>query len=101
MPAELLWSYQAQSDLDEILEFIHAESPKAAKSYVEGLAASCEQLKNFPASCRAYNANYRVLVFRSHLIFYRHDSAANAVTIAKVIDGRRDYGRLFKDFLKE
>jgi plasmid stabilization system protein ParE len=41
-----------------------------------------------------------MLVFQNHVIFYRYLKSSQKVTISKVIDGRRDYGRIFKDLLK-
>jgi toxin ParE1/3/4 len=94
MPCEVIWLDQARDDLSAILEFIAKESPKAALNYVAEIEGQCLQLADFPESGRRYNETYRCLVFRNHLIFYRHDSDANRVTIVTVLDGRRDLERL-------
>jgi plasmid stabilization system protein ParE len=41
-----------------------------------------------------------MLAFQNHVIFYRYRKRDQKVIIARVIDGRRDYGRMFKDILK-
>jgi plasmid stabilization system protein ParE len=100
MPADLVWSVQAEQDLRELFDFLHDQSPSAAQAYVEGVLQCCERLRDFPESSRAYNSRYRVLVFQNHVIFYRYLKSSQKVIIAKVIDGRRDYGRILKDLLK-
>jgi plasmid stabilization system protein ParE len=100
MPADLVWSAQAEHDLIELFDFLHEKSPNAAQSYVEGVLEGCERLTHFPESSRAYNSRYRMLVFQKHLIFYRYLKLEQKVIIARVIDGRRDYGRIFKNLLK-
>jgi plasmid stabilization system protein ParE len=100
MPSDLVWSAQAKHDLRELFEYLHGKSPNAARSYVEGVLHSCGRLKEFPESSRAYNSRYRMLVFQNHVVFYRCRKREQKVTIARVIDGRRDYGRVFKGVLK-
>lgn len=94
MVAEIFWLDEAKDDLRAILEYIAAENPLAANSYVSGLSQACEKLANFPLSGRRYNSEFRCFVFRNHLVFYRFDEAANHVRIASVIDGRRDLARM-------
>jgi plasmid stabilization system protein ParE len=99
MPADLVWSAQAKQDLRELFEYLHGKSPNAAQSYVEGVLHSCGRLKDFPESSRAYNSRYRMLVFQNHVVFYRYRKLEQKVVIARLIDGRRDYGRIFKEVL--
>jgi plasmid stabilization system protein ParE len=100
MRADLVWSAQAQDDLEAIFGFLEGKSPKAARSYTDGIIESCERLRDFPESGPAYSSRTRMLGFRNHVIFYRHNKSTQKVIIAKVVDGRRDYGRLFEDILK-
>ena len=80
--------------------YLRVKSPTAAISYVEGLTLNCGQLREFPESGRSYNSRSRTLVFRNHVIFYRYQRREQKVIITRVIDGRRNYGRIFKDLLK-
>jgi plasmid stabilization system protein ParE len=100
MPADLVWSAQAEHDLRELFDVLHGKSPSAAQSYVEGVLQSCERLKDFPESSRAYNSRHRMLAFQNHVIFFRYREREQQVIIVRVIDGRRNYGRIFKDLLK-
>jgi toxin ParE1/3/4 len=96
MPAEIVWLDQALDDLESILDYISAESPRAAARYVTDLEKSCERLRDLPMSARVYNDRYRSLVFRNHLVFHWYDAAANVVSIAMVIDARRDLDRILE-----
>jgi plasmid stabilization system protein ParE len=81
MGAEILWLDQAKDDLREILDYIAAENPPAAERYVAELYAACGRLATFPMSARRYNDEFRVLVFRNHLVFHQYDEAAGIVSI--------------------
>lgn len=96
MAAEVRWLDQAKDDLREILDYITAENPRAAERYVSELQAACERLTPFPLSGRFYNEQFRVLVFRNHLVFHQYDKVAGMVSVVMVIDGRRDLTRLFE-----
>jgi toxin ParE1/3/4 len=90
MAAELFWLDDARDDIRSILEYIATENPNAAARYVATLIESCGRLADFPLSGRRYNADFRTIVFRNHLMFFRFDEQANEVTIVAVMDGRRD-----------
>jgi plasmid stabilization system protein ParE len=90
MVADIRWLEEANDDIRSILTYISSDNAKAAKNYVDAIGKSCEKLSQFPESGRVYNERYRVLVIRNHLELYRYDSGGNEVTIARVLDGRRD-----------
>jgi plasmid stabilization system protein ParE len=90
MVADIRWLEEANDDIRSILTYISSDNAKAAKNYVDAIGKSCEKLSQFPESGRVYNERYRVLVIRNHLVLYRYDSGGNEVTIARVLDGRRD-----------
>ncbi|MGY6707495.1 MAG: type II toxin-antitoxin system RelE/ParE family toxin [Rhizobiaceae bacterium] len=94
MAAELSWLDDTRDDVREILKYIATENPNAATKYVAELAESCERLADHPLSGRRYNAAFRTIVFRNHLIFFRFDEQADEVIIVAVLDGRRDIERL-------
>jgi len=58
------------------------------------LTSAGGKLADFPRSGRRYNATFRCVVFRNHLIFYGFDEPKNEVRIVAVIDGRRDLKEL-------
>jgi plasmid stabilization system protein ParE len=90
MVADIRWLEEANDDIRSILTYISSDNAKAAKNYVDAIGKSCEKLSQFPESGRVYNERYRVLVIRNHPVLYRYDSGGNEVTIARVLDGRRD-----------
>lgn len=71
------------------------KSPSAAAHYIEGLYSACQRLADFPRSGRRYNDTFRVLVFRNHLVFHYFDATSAVVSIAMVVDGRRDLKAFF------
>lgn len=90
MASDIVWLDQAKDDVRELPTFMETKSPSAAERYVEGLYSACKRLATFPLSGRRYNDMFRVLVFRNHLVFYWYDQMIDLVSIAMVIDGRRD-----------
>ena len=96
MAASIQWLDQAKEDLRAILDFISRENPKAAKKYVEELQSACARLTEFPLSAPQYDRRFRALVFRNHLAFYIYDEDARIVSIAMVLDGRRDIANLIE-----
>lgn len=94
MAAEVVWLDDAKDDVRLILEYLAVENATAAAGYVAALTKSCEKLAEFPLAGRRYNAAFRTVVFRNHLIFYRFNKNDRKVTIAAVIDGRRDIEKL-------
>jgi addiction module RelE/StbE family toxin len=96
MQAETVWLDQALDDLKEILEYISADSPQAAARYVRELQESCQRLRDFPLSGRAYANGYRCLVFRNHLVLHRFDAKSETVSFVRVVDARRDIDRLLR-----
>ena len=97
MVADVVWLEQARSDLLDILDTIAVHNSSAAEAYVGGLEAACLRLEEFPLSGRRYNDEFRVLVFRNHLVFHTYDQASALVTVAMVLDARRDIGAIFRD----
>ena len=97
MPVEVVWLDQAVDDLDAVFMFIAKDNPTAALHYIDGLEDICTRLRDFPDSGRFYAAEYRTLIYRNHLIFYRFPTGANTLKIVKIVDGRQDYRKLLMD----
>ena len=97
MAVDIRWLDQAKDDILSILAYISFDNPKAAAAYVSAIEKSCEKLSQFPESGRVFNETYRVLVIRNHVVLYRYDAGARKVTVARVIDGRRDIAALLRD----
>ena len=97
MAVEVVWLDQAKDDLREILDFIAKDNAFAALTYVEGIERARSKLADFPDAGPVYKSRFRWIIFRNHLIFYNHDTERRTVSIAAVIDGRRDMRRLFPE----
>ena len=97
MAVELHWSDEGLAELEAVFDYISADSPEAAKAYVNRIRQTCEKLSAFPEMGRIYDPQYRVLVIDNHLALYRYDRTRQEVTIVKVIDGRRDVAQMLRD----
>jgi toxin ParE1/3/4 len=66
-----------------------------ARAYLDGLEQAIESLAVFPlkgVERESRGRAFRCLIYRSHLIFYQ--ISTDAVRVVRVLDGRRDWGRL-------
>jgi len=88
--ARVVWSDEAYDDLDKLFSYLAPRDQHAAERYCGEMERSALKLAEFPEMGRKYVSRYRVLIFRNHLIFYRHEAQTGLVTITTVLDGRRD-----------
>ncbi len=86
---------RAQADLEEIGDWIAAENPVRAASFVAELVDRALSLgrhpRRFPAVPRA--GGLRKLAWRGYLIFYV--TLPDRVEIARIVHGSRDWAALF------
>ncbi|WP_157018570.1 type II toxin-antitoxin system RelE/ParE family toxin [Mesorhizobium xinjiangense] len=94
--AKVVWRSRAVRHLQEIHDYLQQRNPVAADNYVVGLSDACLDLGTFPEKARSYSKEYRALVFRNHLVFYRHDRDRDIVIISAILDGRRDIKELLQ-----
>ena len=100
--AKLIWSERAISDLENIYDYIAADSPRYAQYTIQNIFQSTERLETFPDSGRHLpefpNIPHRELILANYRIIYRYDDNELAIKIITVIHG----SRLLKEgFLKE
>jgi toxin ParE1/3/4 len=82
---------QALRDLEAIADYIAADNPRRAQSFVQELRKRCRLLGDFPESARRFPAlgkDARILPYRNYLIIYRN--LPDQVLISRVIHGARD-----------
>lgn len=88
---------RAQSDLEAIGDYIAAENPVRAESFVEELIGRCltlsEQPERFPLVERLAHAGVRKMVHGNYLIFYT--VYPDRVTVARILHGATDYEARF------
>jgi addiction module RelE/StbE family toxin len=95
MAASLTWTEQALDDAREVFDYVRDRNPSAANRILDAIDDACLGLREFPQSGRPYGIlELRVISVRVYLVFYRYLPTDNLVEIVKVVDGRRDYGRL-------
>lgn len=104
MKNNIHYSSEAQSDLDEIWEYIFSElcNPQAAENIVNNIMDAIDKLEDFSeigaplSSVTDVESDYHFLISGNYMVFYRvigHD-----VYIDRVLYGKRDYLRiLFTD----
>ena len=90
----VLWTDAAKSDLNEIAQFIAADSPGTALEVIERLEVRCSMLERLPERGRVVPElksvdilMYRELIVKPWRIVYRHDN--RQVFVMAVLDGRR------------
>jgi len=97
---KLVWTLAAQADLEEISDYIKADSPERAVSFINEIVDAGEAISDmpraFPLVPRLEQRGIRRRSFGRYLIFYRIE--AKSVQILHVAHGARDYIRsLFPD----
>ncbi|TWU12167.1 Toxin ParE1 [Symmachiella macrocystis] len=92
-------SPQAQSDLDQIWDFIAADNPKAASNVIHKFDARFQMLVRQPLigeSREELLSGLRSFPVGSYVIYYRLLSTGRyAVEIARVLHGARDIHEFF------
>ena len=89
--AEVRRTPQAETDLAEILEYLHQHNPSVAEHYATAFYDKGQALARFPETGRSrpeIAPNLRSTLVKSYVIFYRLDG--NAVQIVRILYGKRD-----------
>jgi toxin ParE1/3/4 len=103
MPAKLVWSNQARTDLLEIYTMIGLEQPAAAERYFDRIENKVRLLATQPrmgVRRPDIHPSMRMLVEAPYLILYRTDPDTNdghvyRAEIIRIVDGRRDLRGIF------
>lgn len=82
---------EADRDLESIADFIAAENPTRAASFIAEIRSRCKILREFPQSARRLpelGPNARILTYKRYVILYEdlHDQ----VLITRIVHGARD-----------
>ena len=89
--SEPLFSPMAVEDLENILDYIARDNPRAAVSFVETVKEKCQTLARFPllgASREDLIKGLRVFPVANYVIYYRPEG--DTVRIERVLHGARD-----------
>lgn len=87
-------SQAAADDLESVWSYtVEHWSVEQADRYLSLLLDAFEQIQREPGDGKDFGhvrEGYRMMKAGAHLIFYRHDRAAGAVEIIRVLHGRMD-----------
>jgi toxin ParE1/3/4 len=89
----VVFTHEAEIEIEAIGDHIAKESPGQAIAFVLGLRRHCEKLadmpKRYPLTPRYETSGVRRTVHGNFLVFYRVTSAS--VEILHIVHGARDY----------
>jgi toxin ParE1/3/4 len=92
----VVFSRNAEDDLEEIADWIARDNPDRARSFVLELIKACRAIgrrpRSYPLVDRSRDPSLRRLVYGNYLVFY--DVGPVAVEILHVLHGARDYESL-------
>ena len=96
----------AWNDIERIADLHMALSgPNSARTVTDGILNSIEKLRMFPLGFPTVpeeelsEAGYRMVIYKQYLSIYR--MIDDIVYIYRVVDGRKNYPKLFHGFLGE
>ena len=90
-------AHLANTDLDEVRDYISQQNPAAANNVLEQLFAALESLANHPEIGERredLGRNLRAFVVRPYVILYQ--PAPDGIHVARIIHGARDFPRMFR-----
>jgi toxin ParE1/3/4 len=85
------FSHRAETDIEEIGDYIAEDNPERAVTFTEELRVRCRKLARFPEAAPArpdYGDGVRVAVFGRYLILYVVHP--DVLEIRRVVHGARD-----------
>ena len=89
----MIWTDKAVTSLENIYDYIAADSSYYAQYQIKNILRSVERLKTFPESGRFIpefpHLPHRELIVNALRVIYRYDSSKQKVYVVTVIHGRR------------
>lgn len=95
---KVVLSVQAEKDLEEIGDYIAADNPSRAASFVRKLRDRCKKLATSPLAYAVrpeLGRDIRCCAHGNYLILFR--SSRQQVLIARIVHGARDYHALLDE----
>jgi toxin ParE1/3/4 len=91
--AKLIWTEKSVSSLEDVYDYIAADSPLYARFQVERILEGVENLSRFPESGRKLpemlHLPHREIMVGAYRIIYRFDARRDRVAIINIIHGKR------------
>lgn len=100
--SSLHWTEQARQDIDDIYDFIarYDRRPLSAERVVEALVGACSSYADYYAAGSVIGAarpelgeDYRAFTHKRWVVLFR--PLDDGIEVMRVLDGSRDYPRLF------
>ena len=91
----LIFSSNAETDFEQIGDYIAKDNLDAAISFVERLRQRCRQIAEFPGFGRRRSdlrSGYRSVTEGEYIILYV--ASSDKVEIVRVVHGKRDLGKV-------
>lgn len=92
----LFFSPLAEQDLEDIADYIAADNPARALSFVQELREQCRRISTNPRGYRErpeFGEGIRTCAHGRYAIFFTLD--ADGVTVVRVLHGARDFPAIF------
>ena len=107
MKSKLEFTVTAEVDLREIVMYIteQTKDKSIALNFLKNIREKCLVLEDFPEIGTIpkdrvlVGSDFRFIVFKEYLIFYKYDKMKNTVYIHAVIHSKRDYMRVMRKYL--
>lgn len=93
------------NDLEEIILYIAGDSPDSALSWHDKLISQVNNLAMFPMigipvpDKNIAKLGFRMLPIGNYLVFYKVYEQEKEITILRVLNGMRDYPKLFENYI--
>ena len=105
-PANIVYTLQAENDLDLIFQYIAENSIMNALKYIDKMKLIIEKLSTSPyigVNCKSkgINRDCRILIFEKYLIFYNYNESDNEIKIIRILHGSRKYLDLMQTYNNE
>lgn len=88
----ILWLDQAETDVDELFEYLLERDPRAARRVYEAIRQQVAQLADHPGLGRAgrvTGTRELVITYTRYIVAYTIDPHIDAVVILRVLHGAR------------
>jgi plasmid stabilization system protein ParE len=95
--AQIRWTAEAATWLEDIFNYIAQDNPEAAANVIDGIYEKVQLLAKFPAAGHVFRrepeGDIRVIVYGHYRIAYLHRPAADVVEVLGVFHGALDISR--------
>ena len=95
MPKAVIFAPLAERDLEEIADYIAADNPERALSFVRELRERCGKLAEFSRSARPFpplGNDAHMLPYENYIIIYR--DLPSEVSVERIVHGARNIAAL-------